>query len=83
VQIFQDIRPINESSRKAAELNNVSEGEARKWRRVICSSGASAARIKLTFCCGYEEKQITCLCSGATSSLIEYLLPQLYHRYVM
>jgi hypothetical protein len=34
-------------------------------------------------CCGYEEKQITCLCSGATSSLIEYLLPQLYHRYVM
>jgi hypothetical protein len=30
-------------------------------------------------CCGYEEKQITCWCSGATSSLIEYLLPQLYH----
>ena len=34
-------------------------------------------------CCGYEEKQITCWCSGATSSLIKYLLPQLYHRYVM
>jgi hypothetical protein len=37
----------------------------------------------LRYCCGYEEKQITSLCSGATSSLIKYLLPQLHHRYVM
>jgi hypothetical protein len=34
-------------------------------------------------CCGYEEKQIMCWCSGATSSPILYLLPQMYHRYVM
>jgi hypothetical protein len=35
------------------------------------------------FCCGYEEKPITCWCSRATTSLIKCLLPQLYHRYVM
>jgi len=39
--------------------------------------------IPWDICCGYEEKQITCWCSGATSLLIEYLLPQLYPRYVM
>jgi hypothetical protein len=37
----------------------------------------------MDLCYGYEEKQITCWCSGATSSLILYLLPQLYYRYVM